>query len=125
MEKGPYSQSISRQNARCVFAWEGAGGPGNSSGGGDRMSGNQAIENKIQRSIIRVLRKSKVRIRMEVSDKGDRGDVNLEISRIVSVADIRIALWLNVIFGYPKQRDGEIPHRHPQRKGARKERPHG
>ena len=45
------------------------------------------------------LEKSKVRIRMAVSNDGDRVGVNREINRLGLSAEIRIALRLNVLFG--------------------------
>ena len=46
---------------------------------------------------------------------------NLEISRHVLSAEIRIALWLNVLLGQTKPRDGPITRRHTQRKEKKKE----
>ena len=43
----------------------------------------------------------------------------MEISRLVLSAEIWIALRPNVLFGYPKPRDGPIPRRNPQSKGGK------
>ena len=71
------------------------------------------------------LEKPKVWIWMAVSNKGDRVAVDLEISRLVLSAEIRIALRPNALFGLPKPRDVPIPNRHPQRKEIMEEKQKG